>query len=77
MSRVIYLLRKPVDQISPTLYPRDRDRSVVFAMESGLGTSSAVRVVDPGNDPTLRPGQILSYSDLLAVVLQAEKIITL
>ena len=79
MSSVVYLLRSPVEQISPSLYlTGDREAIAVrlYPVRSDPSGELA-EVLQPGGADSLVTGQYLTGGQLLELLLYAPKVITL
>ena len=79
MSSVVYLLRSPVEQISPALYSTDdREAVVVRLYPVGSNLSGELgEVLQAGGTSSLVTGQCLTRGQLLKLLLYAPKVITL
>jgi len=80
MSSLIYLVREPVNRLHPSLRPESNHQACVIGIEQVVqkeASSHAAQVVSPGTGPTCTAGQLFSYGELLQLVVDAGKIITL
>lgn len=79
MSLLVYLVRAPVSRLHPCLYAPTDNRALVIGIEQARGnvSSHAAEVISPGSGTTCTAGQFLSYGELLQLVMNAGKIITL
>ena len=73
MNSVLYLVRSPREMISPFLYPKTKDVTVI-AVEQ---TPVAGRIVESMPGCSKEKGATLSYSELLAVIIENQQVITL
>jgi hypothetical protein len=79
MSPVVYLLRSPVEHLSPSLYSTD-DREAVVVRLNPVGSAPSgelAEVLQPGEAGSLTAGQYLSGGQLMELLLHAPKVITL
>lgn len=72
MPSVVYVVRSPLHTVSPVLLPGD-DCAVV-SVEDPLFPGKVLRATD---DSPLPEGERLSYKQLLEIVLQSKKVMTL
>ena len=79
MSSAVYLLRDPVEQLSPCLYADADDGAVVIRLDQAVAQSSLqiAQIVKPGSLQSYRAGQVLTCVQLLDLLLHAPKIVTL
>lgn len=73
MDSVLYLVRSPREMISPFLYPRTKDVTVITVERASV----AGRVVESMPGCPKEKGATLSYSELLAVIIENQQVITL
>lgn len=73
MDSVVYLVRSSQERISPFLYPKTKDVTVI-AIEKN---SVAGRVVESLPGCSKEKGTVLSYSELLEVIIGNQQVITL
>jgi hypothetical protein len=73
MSSVIYLLRSPSQVISPALF-RNSNSTLVISIED---TSLPAKVVKTTPRCSLREGEGLSYGQLMGLLVETEKVVTL
>ena len=79
MSSVVYLLRSPVERLSPSLYLTGDGEAVVVCLNP-VGSSSSgklAEVLQPGGMSSLVAGQALTRGQLLELLVHAPKVITL
>lgn len=79
MSSVVYLLRSPAEKISPALYTDADGEAVVIRLDEVGGQSAAqpAQIVKPGTMTSYMAGQSLTSGQLLEVLIDAPKIVTL
>ena len=80
MHSLIYLIRNPVQTIPRSLFSPHDPSAVVLGIEQVIGKDSAthpMKVLCSGSMLNLQIGQRLTYSQLLDVIIQAGKVITL
>jgi hypothetical protein len=79
MPTVMYLLRAPIERISRALYTADDTEALVIRVDhiDSKSPGQFAEILQPGTKPSLLPGQSLSAPELLELVLNAQKIITL
>jgi hypothetical protein len=80
MTSLVYLLRSPVSTISQSLYDPEDHRHVTLAVEHGASTptvSHPAEVVYPGDRSGLQIGARLTEVELVTVLLNARKVVTL
>lgn len=73
MESVVYLVRSPQETISPFLYPKTKDVTIV-AVET---TFVAGRVLESMPGCSKEKGTPLSYSELLELLMGTSRVITL
>ena len=73
MTSVVYLLRSPLNVISPFLYSKKK-AAIVIAVEK---PPLAGQVLETTSDCSLRKGTTLSYDELLEVLLASQCVIAL
>jgi len=73
MDAVIYLVRSPLEVISPFLYSKVKDTTVI-----AVGKAPSVgRVLQSVTGCSQGKGATLSYRELLEVLLASQQVITL
>jgi len=72
MPSVVYVVRSPLHTLPPALLPGDG--SVVVSVGDPLFPGKVLRATD---DPRLAEGECLSYEQLLEIVLESKKVMTL
>ena len=72
MPSVVYIIRTPLNTLSPALFSGDDDSPVVLSVEDPILPGKVLRA-----NNELVVGERLSYKQLLAVVLNCEKVLTL
>jgi hypothetical protein len=79
MSSVVYLLRSPAEQMSPSLYTAAERDAIVIRIDPAAAKTSLqlAQIEQPGTMVGLRAGQSLTASELLELLLHAPKIVTL
>lgn len=79
MSSVVYLLRSPAEKISPSLYTDADDEAVVIRLDvtDGQSATQPAQIVKSGTMTSYAAGQSLTSGELLEVLIDAQKIITL
>jgi hypothetical protein len=79
MSSVVYLLRSPAEQISPSLYSSGERDAIVVRLDplGSMPTGELAEVLQPGVETSLVAGQSLTGAQLLGLLLHAPKVITL
>lgn len=81
MAALLYLLREPIQRIPHALYRADTsDKPIVIGIEQAVQSESPARfaeVISPGNNHSFTTGQALTYGELLQLVIDAGKVITL
>ena len=80
MVALMYLLRSPAPTISRSLYNPDDHYHVTLAVEHGMSAPTAshlAEVVYPGGLSHLRIGTQLTVLELLALLLETRKVVTL
>lgn len=73
MDSVVYLVRSPREMISPFLYPKTKDVTVIEVKKSPL----VGRVIESMPGCSKGKGTTLSYSELLEVIIGNQHVITL
>lgn len=73
MESVVYLVRSPQETISPFLYPKTKNVTIV-ALEKTL---VAGRVVESVSGCSKEQGTTLSYNELLELLMGTSRVITL
>lgn len=73
MESVVYLVRSPQETISPFLYPKTKDITIVAVEKTLL----AGRVVESMPGCSKEKGTALSYSELLDLLMGTSRVITL
>lgn len=73
MESVVYLVRSPQETISPFLYPKTKDVTIV-AVET---TFVAGRVLESMPGCSKEKGTPLSYNELLELLMGTSRVITL
>lgn len=73
MDSVLYLVRSPREMISPFLYPKTKDVTVIAVEKASV----AGRIVESMPGCSKEKGATLSYSELLAVIIENPQVITL
>lgn len=73
MDSLVYLVRSPMEQISPFLYSQDNGATVVVVEKPPL----AGRVVKSAPGFSKESGTTLSYGDLLELLIESRRIIAL
>lgn len=73
MESVVYLVRSPQETISPFLYPKTKNVTIV-ALEKTL---VAGRVVESVSGCSKEKGTTLSYNELLELLMGTSRVITL
>ncbi len=71
MPPVVYIVRTPLDTVSPALFSGD-DSRVVLSVEDPILPGKVLRA-----NNELVVGERLSYEQILAVVLECKKVLTL
>lgn len=78
MSSVLYLLREPVEQISHCLYRDADDDAMVIRIDQRLASHGQfAEIMKPGQERSFHTGQFLSSRELLQLVMNTQKIVTL
>ena len=80
MGSLVYLVRNPVSTMPRSLYSPHNPNVVVIGIEPTIGKDSSTQsmeVLRSGSTVGLQREQRLTYSQLLEVIIQAEKVITL
>lgn len=73
MDSVVYLIRSPREMISPFLYPKTQDVTVIAVEKSPL----AGRVMGSTSGCSKERRTTLSYSELLEFIIEKQRVITL
>lgn len=73
MDSVVYLLRSPIEVISPYLYAKTDSVTVIAVEHSPL----AGRIVESMSTCSMEKGKALSYGELLELLLASRRVITL
>lgn len=73
MESVIYLVRSPQETISPFLYPKTKEITIVAVEKTLL----AGRVLESMPGCSKEKGTALSYSELLDLLMGTSRVITL
>ena len=73
MSSVVYVVRSPLHTLSHSLFPEDGS-AVVLSLEDPLLPGKVLRAT---SDTGLTEGEKLSYKQVLAIVLDSKKVMTL
>ena len=76
MESVVYLVRSPQETISPFLYPKTKDVTDVTIV-SVEKTLVAGRVLESMPGCSKEKGTALSYSELLELLMETSRVITL
>jgi hypothetical protein len=80
MSFAIYILRKPAQTIVPALYSPDDTRAATVGIEQATSIalpSQPAEILKPDLQNRFKTGERLTYKEFLAVIMEAEKVITL
>ncbi len=77
MDRIVYLLRNEAERLPEALYGPGNSDALVVALKLNVSTPSVAHVLASGYDSSVTPGTQLSYSELLTLLIGAEKVITL
>ena len=80
MASLVYLVRSPIHTMPRSLYFPHDPNVVALGIGNIVETDSSsqrIEVLRSGNMCTLANGQLLTYSELLDVIIQAGKVITL
>ena len=73
MLAVVYVVRSPLHTLSQALFSMD-DSAVVLSLENSLLPGKVLRAT---NGTGLTEGEQLSYEQVLAIVLESNKVMTL
>jgi hypothetical protein len=73
MPSVVYVIRSPLHSLSPAVFPGG-SCEVVLSLEDPL---LPVKVVRATNTTGLTEGERLSYDQMLAIVVESKKVVTL
>jgi len=80
MSLLVYLLRSHAQVMSPALYPHNDSGVTSLAIERAASStvpSPPAVMFQPGDTASWKVGEQLTYKQLLDLVIDAEKVITL
>ncbi len=80
MVSATYLLRYPVSTISRSLYDPNDQPSLTLAVEQAATSSTVTHpaeVLHAGNVSELKTGQLLTVAQLLTLLLETRKVVTL
>lgn len=73
MPSVVYIIRSPLDALSQALFKGDSS-AAVLSLEDPILQGKVLRTT---NGLGLEAGQRLSYDEIVSLLLNAEKVITL
>jgi hypothetical protein len=73
MPSVVYVVRSPIHTLSPALFS-ENGSGVVLSLEDPLLPGKVLRTA---NDTRIQEGAHLSYEQVLAIVLDSKKVMTL
>jgi hypothetical protein len=73
VDSVVYLVRSPQEMISPFLYPKTKNATLIAIKKGPLPG----RVVHSVSDCSTEEGTPLSYSELLELLLESRRIVAL
>jgi hypothetical protein len=73
VGSVVYLLRSPRERISPCLYPKTNDITVISVEKTPL----VAKVLESVPGCSKKKGTTLSYSQLLELLMESHRVITL
>ena len=73
MDSVVYLVRSSQEKISPFLYPKTKNVTVITVEKNSV----AGKIVENMPDCSKEKKTALSYSELLEVIIENQQIITL
>ena len=76
MTSVLYLLRSPSHIVLPALYQESGTALVVSMEDQSLVPKPATIVAAP-SECVWKAGQSLSYRELMSLVVESEKVVTL
>ena len=80
MRSLVYLIRNSVQTMPHSLFPSHDPSVMVFGIKKVIGTDSSsqtIEVLGSGSMFNLKTGQRFTYRQLLDVIIQAGKVITL
>ena len=78
MSSLIYLVRSPISLLSDTLFQVGKPMALALGIEKATYVRPGeVLWSDSDKGSFLSVGQTLSYQELLAIVIEQKKVITL
>ena len=73
MPSVVYVVRSPIHTLSPALFS-ENGSGMVLSLEDPLLPGKVLRTA---NDTLIQEGAHLSYEQMLAIVLDSKKVMTL
>jgi hypothetical protein len=73
MDLVVYLVRSPLETISPSLYSKTEDIAVIAVGKAPV----AGKILERATSCSQEKGATLSYGELLEVLLGSQRVITL
>lgn len=80
MSSLVYILRSPAHMMAPALYLSDNSSVVTLGIEGAVNSvipSQPAEVLKSGATLHFKVGERITYKQLLDVIIEAEKVITL
>lgn len=80
MSSLVYILRGPAHTMAPALYFSDNPSVMTLGIEGAVNTvvpSQPAEVLQSGDVLHFKAGKTLAYKQLLDVIIEAGKVITL
>lgn len=79
MDKILYLLRRPLETVPSSLFRSDNGAILTLSVEDSprKDASHVAHVLRTGQGFRCKVGDILSYSDLLTLVGEADQVITL
>jgi hypothetical protein len=80
MSSVVYVLRSPAEKMSSALYMAAVQEAVVIRIDQvrpGSSSQQVGQIVSPGSVNALAAGQAVTASQLLDLLMNAQKVLTL
>lgn len=80
MSSLAYVIRCPAHMMPPALYLSDEPGVVTLGIEGAVTTvrpSQPAELLQSGDTLRFKPGERLTYKQLLDVIIEAGKVITL
>lgn len=80
MSPLVYVLRSPAHTIAPALYSSDKPSVVILGIEGAVTTvvaSQPAEILKSASTFPFKTGERVTYKQLLDVIIEAEKVITL